>query len=268
MSAEELKRTLCATFCGGISVNPLATGYAISSVFEDDSGDPISFYLTPTDDGYQIEDDGSYLAHLVAKDIPIDQGQRSQLLEAILSRASAFVDKDTLEIRTSPFPATEISRRVTEFLSGMIRVRDLELLTREAVRSTFREDAIKALTHTLSHAANLNENEPISREFREFPADLVIRPRPSAPRAKPAAVYLVNTNDKLNEALLLKMEAVRLNRDDFEVIALIDELKPLSLRKFQLAQNRDVALPIFREDEDDAVNFIRRRLSIPEDTAA
>jgi hypothetical protein len=150
----------------------------------------------------------------------------------------------------------------------MIRVRDLELLTREAVRSTFREDAISALTLTLGHAANLNENEPISKEFREFPADLVIHPRPTAPGAKSAAVYFVNTNDKLNEALLLKMEAVRLKNYDFEVIALVDELKPLSLKKFQRAQNRDVALPIFREDEDDAVNFIRRRLAIPKKTAA
>src|SRR5262245_57208070 len=130
MRPEALKKTLCTTFCGGITVNPVASGYAISSAFEDSSGDRISFYLTPTDEGYRIEDDGAYLAHLIAKDIPIDQGQRGQLLDAILSSANAFWDTETYEIRTPAFSEDEVPRRVIDFLSGMIRVRDLELLTR------------------------------------------------------------------------------------------------------------------------------------------
>src|SRR5208282_4840447 len=107
MKPEELKRTLCSTFCGGITVNPVATGYAISSMFEDNSGDRISFYLTPSDQGFQIEDDGGYIANLIARDIPINQGTRGQLLEAILSQSNAFVDPDTYEIRTPVFPESE-----------------------------------------------------------------------------------------------------------------------------------------------------------------
>src|SRR5207253_1043635 len=116
------------------SVNPVASGYAISSVFEDDSGDRISFYLSPSQDGYLIEDDGSYLAHLVAKDIPINEGTRGQLLDAILSQGNAYWDKETLEIKTVSFPEADVTQRVIDFLSSMIRVRDLELLTREIVR--------------------------------------------------------------------------------------------------------------------------------------
>ena len=74
MLAEELKRKLCKTFCGGVTVNPLASGYAISSMFEDNSGDRISFYLLPAAEGYVIEDDGSYLSHLIAKDIRLSRG--------------------------------------------------------------------------------------------------------------------------------------------------------------------------------------------------
>jgi Domain of unknown function DUF1828 len=133
---EELKKQLCSTFCGAITVRPVPTGYAISSAFEDSSGDRISFYLTPSSDGYQIEDDGSYLAHLIARDIPINQGARGQLLDAILSQANAYWDKETFEIKTSSFAEAEIARRVVDFLSAMIRVRDLELITRDVVRST------------------------------------------------------------------------------------------------------------------------------------
>src|SRR4051812_11037242 len=104
IAADLLSQKLCKTFCSGITVNPVASGYAISSAFEDDSGDKISFYLSPALDGfYQIEDDGSYLAHLAAKDIPIGEGTRGQLLDAILSKADAYWDKETLEIRTTSF---------------------------------------------------------------------------------------------------------------------------------------------------------------------
>src|SRR5208283_1719204 len=70
MRAEDLKRQLCNIFCGSIDVRPVPSGLAISSAFEDSSGDPIGFYVTASEDGFQIEDDGAYLSHLIAKDIP------------------------------------------------------------------------------------------------------------------------------------------------------------------------------------------------------
>ncbi|MGP0058731.1 MAG: DUF1828 domain-containing protein [Beijerinckiaceae bacterium] len=271
MHPEELKKQLCSTFCGAINVQPVSTGYAISSAFEDTSGDRISFYLTPSFDGYQIEDDGSYLAHLIARDIPITQGTRGQLLDAILSQGNAYWDKETFEIKTPSFAESEIPRRVVDFLSSMIRVRDLELITREVVRSTFREDATESIKRSFGTVANLNEDEAIDRDFSEFPADLVIRPKPTQADAKAGAVYFINTNDKLNEALLLQIEAVVLKRDDdFVVIALIEdpEMKVLSRKKFQRAQNRSLTMPIFRGDEDAAMSMIGRRLNLPLPTKA
>lgn len=268
LQPKELTKLLCKTFCGAVSVHPVATGYAISSAFKDSSGDRIDFYLTPADDGYRLEDDGSYLAHLIAKDIPIDQGTRGQLLEAILRTADASWDRESLEIRTEVFHEAEVAGRVIDFLSGMMRVRDLELLTRDAIRSTFREDAIAAISNAVSHAAVLKENEVIGNEFKEFPADIIVHPNPNISKAKSGAIYLVNSNDKMNEALLLKMEAEKLNRTDFEVIALVEGLSQISLKRFQRAQNRDVAIPIFRDDEEAAANFIRRRLLIPPRIAA
>lgn len=271
MRPEELKKTLCSTFCGGISVQPMATGYAISSAFEDSSGDPISFYLTHADeDHYIIEDDGGYLAHLIAKDIPIYQGTRGQLLDAILFTANAHWDRDSLEIRTDAFSEEDVAKRVIKFLSSMIRVRDLELITREVVRSTFREDATRAIVEFLGGAANIIEDEPISKEFKDFPADLIIKPKSEYEKARPGAIYFVNSNDKLNEALMLQMEARQLNRSDFEVIALVEDadLRNIKRKIFQRAQNRELAMPIFREDELGAMNSIRRRLGYPQTAAA
>lgn len=260
----DLSKKLCSAFCSGVTVSPLASGYAISSPFQDASGDKISFYLSPSSDGYVIEDDGSYLAHLIAKDVPITDGMRAQMLDAILQHAGAYWDRETLEIKTSSFPEKDIPQRAIEFLSSMIRVRDLELITRENVRSTFREDATAALNNRLGNFASLEENEPIDRRFSEFPADLVLRPRATV-AGKPAALYFVNSNDKLNEALLLQIEAQSKRTDDFKVIAMIEEpeLKTLSKKRFQRAQNRALLMPIFRGDEDAAVEMVGSAMGLP-----
>lgn len=263
MQPDVLKRQLCTTFCGSINVRPVPSGLAISSAFEDQTGDPISFYLSQSDDGFLIEDDGAYLSHLIAKDIPIDQGTRGQLLDAILDQAHAYWDRETLEIRSEVFPETEISQRVVNFISSLIRVRDLELMTREVVRSTFREDATAAIQKRYGNIANFEEDKPVYADFSEFPADLVIMPKETG-RGRKGAIYFVNTNDRLNEALLLQMEAARLNRSDFEVIALIEEpdLKMISRKRFQRAQNRSLPMPIFRGDEEAAMTLIGRKLQM------
>jgi hypothetical protein len=265
INSDALKKAICHTFCSSITVNPVPTGFAVSTFFIDRSGDPIGCYVVEDGDDYCIEDDGEYLARLVGSGVPIDQGQRRQLLDAILAQGGATWDQDTYEIRSQIFVAGEIGPRLTNFLSSLIRVRDLELLTRDIVRSTFREDAIALLEERYRDLADFHENQAIDRTLSEFPADLVIRPKGSA-SGKTGAIYFVVSNEKLSEALLLQMEAERLKRDDFKIIALIEnsEMRLISKKKFQRAQNRSLSMPIFRGDEDAAVSKVARDLSLAE----
>lgn len=262
IDAEALRNNLCKTFSSSILVNPVPSGFAISTSFSDRSGDPLGFFVVESGDGFRIEDDGEYLARLVGSGIPIDQGQRAQLLEAILEQGGAFWDRDTYEIRSESFDKAQLGLRVTSFLSALIRVRDLELFTRDIVRSTFREDATAALEKMYGTVASFTENEAIDRTLSEFPADLVIRPKSQT--AKSGALYFITSNEKLSEALLLQMEAELLRRDDFRIIALIEdsEMRMLSKNKFQRAQNRSLAMPIFRGDEHAAVGRIGRDLAL------
>ncbi|WP_366656830.1 DUF1828 domain-containing protein [Fodinicurvata sp. EGI_FJ10296] len=262
IDAEFLKNSLCTTFCSSIVVNPVPSGFAISTVFSDRSGDPLAFYVVESGYGFCLEDDGEYLARLVGSGIAIDQGQRAQLLDSILEQGGASWDRDTYEIRSGSFDQSQLGRRLTGFLSALIRARDLELLTRDVVRSTFREDAVSALEQKYGQMARFDENEPIDPNLSEFPADLVIRPLESS--ARTGALYFVTSNEKLNEALLLKMESEQLGRKDFSIIALIEdsEMRMLSGKKFQRAQNRSLSMPIFRGDEDAAVARIGRDLAL------
>jgi hypothetical protein len=263
MRPDDFERALCRTFCEAITVRAVPSGFAISSAFKDGSGDRLSFYLTETADGFRIEDDGDYLAHLVARDIPIDEGTRGQLLDAILEQGAAYWDRETYEIRSAAFPQEELSRRTVEFISSLIRVRDLELITREVVRSTFREDVLTAMVQRFHNDVDIQENAPVANDFAEFPADIVLTPK-SHVGGRPGLIYLVNSNDKLNEALLALQDAQLQKREDFAVLALIEEpdMRVVSRKKFQRAQNRSLPMPIFRGDEDAAMTKIARELKI------
>lgn len=261
LDPEHIKRELCNAFCGAVQVHPVASGLAISSPFEDNAGDLISFYLAETSNGLRI--DGSYLAELIGKGVAIDQGSRSHFLDAILAQANATWDRETLEIRSEVISPETVAKSLISFLSSLIRIRDLEFLTRENVRSTFREDAIDAILRNFRDQVVLDEDKPVTEDLSEFPADLVIRPRLGV-AGRSGALYFVTSSEKLTEALLLKVEATNLKREDFAVIALIEEpgLHSIPRKKFQRAQNRSLSMPIFRGDEDNAMRFIAREMKI------
>jgi hypothetical protein len=266
ITPEKLKNALCAEFCSAFEVHPVASGYLVSSVFTDRSGDRISFFVVTEGGSYRLEDDGEYLARIVASGIEIERGQRGQLLDAILESEDAYWDRDTFEIRTSAFREAALAKRASSFLSALIRARDLELLTRELVRSTFREDAITAITERFGQVANIDQDVAVHKDFADFPSDVVVRPRLPG---RSGAIYFVNTNEKLGEALLLQQESKLKERMEFSVIALIEEpnMRLISRRKFQRAQNRDLAMPIFRGDEEAALDQIERKLEIRRNVA-
>ena len=259
---EQLKINLCRSFCSDISVRAVPVGLAVSTLFSDSSGDRLGFFVIEGPDGLRIEDDGDYLSDLVALGVPIDTGTRGQLLSAILAEGNAYWDRDTWEIQTNSFPEDEISSRLISFISSLIRVRDLELLTRENVKSTFREDAISALKTVYGDQIEIDENSAIDDSYSEFPVDIIVRSRENFNNL--GAIYLASSNDKLNEALLFKLELEQRYNKETKVFALIEEpdMRQISRRVFQRAQNRALSMPIFRGDENAAMAFVGRQIGL------
>jgi len=259
---QYLQDSLCNTFCSSISVNPVSSGLAVSTLFSDRSGDRLGFYVIEDDDSFHIEDDGDYLATMVATGFPIDTGRRAKLLDAVLEGVDAYWDRDTYEIKSAHFSKDELGKRLIGFLSALIRVRDIEYLALETVRSTFREDAISALKERFEGKADFDENDAIDADLSDYPADLVIRPRD--PTALKGAMFFATTNDKLNEALLCQIEIEQRERTDCRVLALVEdsEMRLISKRRFQRAQNRSLTMPIFRGDEKAAIMRIGKDLRL------
>lgn len=252
-----LQKMLSRSFCEKIVVRHVPMGLAISSPFKDNSGDRISFYIRENGESYRFEDDGEFIPDLIASGIDMEKGQRRQLLDGILAESNAYLDEDTFEIHSHSTSSPSIGDQSVRFLSALIRIRDLKLLTKEMVRSTFKEDAAQALKERFSETFLIENNAPLSPSFSDYPADLVMHSRSGG---KSAAVFFVNSTTQFLEAELLHGEIERSNyRNKYASIALMednDKITAIGTRRFARALNRGLPTPVFRGDEDAALKRI------------
>lgn len=257
---HDLLNALHQSFTNAISVRPVPAGYAINSPFYDNSGDTVAFYARDTEEGLVFEDDGSFLTHLIASGVDIESGQRRQLLEAILQESGAYWDSQTYEIRSIPVPSMQAGYASTRFLSGLLRLKSLEHLTRENVKSTFRDDAAAAIERDLSDAFHFEMHAALSREFEEFPADIVLSPK--TPGGRKLGLFLVTNPTPLVEAELLHREIERHGQEKlFGSVALIEEAEKISTigsKRYQRAVNGGLPTRFFRGTEQEAISSFRK----------
>jgi len=255
MDVRSLEKSLCSSFCESITVNPTPSGLAVSAFLTDESHDRIGFYVVEDADGVHLEDDGDYLSRLIAQGLDIDRGSRANFIESVLSRANAYIDPDTYEIKTLSFAPDQITKHVPNFLGALFRVRGVDYWTQDRVASTFKEDVYNALVKKLGNAANVFRDEIVDSAFTDFPCDITIAPKNTG---RKTAVFTVSSSEKLTEALTLKQEAIIKGRDDIVVAAVIESFPSnnISSRKFQRAINRSVAFSIYDGEEDAAINRI------------
>lgn len=256
MNAAMLTTELCRAFCSEISVSRIPAGLAFSGIFEDLRGDRISGYLIEDRGLPYLSDDGSFLSDLESSGIDFRDGNRAKFLEAVLADAGAFVDMDTLTIRTPEFDEEPNANRIARFLAALSRAQDVAFWNRERVKSTFADDLYEALILRLGPAANIAKSAPVNDALSDFPADLLISSKEKL--GDPLALFLVQNTDRLNEATLLSQEMKIRKKRDAKVVAVSDTGEGLSLssRRVSRALNRIDGLIVYRHDEDAAIDRI------------
>ena len=156
---EFLEKTLCQTFCSSVTVNPVPCGYAVSAIFLDSSGDRIGCYVVKDGDGFRIEDDGEYLAHLIGSGIDIDRGFFRQFLNSILKQSDASLDQDNYIIRSQHFHADQLCDGLLRFIASLIRVRDLEIFVQEEMVRFISKDDQPSAIFPLPHVGTTDDKE-------------------------------------------------------------------------------------------------------------
>lgn len=250
---QELRRA----FCDEITVREVPAGLAVSTAFRRADGDAITFYVVRNRQmpGFaHLEDDGENIPSLEAAGVDFETQTRVKAFADLLSEHGAEFDEDESVIRTGDMPEGELPRIAISFVALLLRLPDFLLLTEEHVQSAFREDAIKRIRHAIGSRAVISEDAPVSPHLAEVTPDLVL----TAEGRPPVAVFLAQTAQKVNDAIFLHMAAEYESHEPISVVALLEVEGSATKSLRQRAANRLAAVPIYRGEEDVAVQRIVR----------
>ena len=250
--------SLCRAFCGQLRVREIPKGYAISMPFESFPGEDLAFYAIKSGDegGYRIFEDGTLVPHLEAAGATLDNETRSEALASMLQEHRSSFDDYRGEFFRTVKPGETLEEACLDFMSLLIRARDLLLLVREKAESTFREDVRALILSTLADKAEIKEQEPVSAKLAEISPDMVLR----AKDRDPVALFIATTAPKLHEAIELQFMATYEQRIPLKVIAMIESDSSISGRVRVRADNRLDAVPRFRSEETVAIERVAKEV--------
>lgn len=140
MTAELLKKAVCASLCADVQLIPRDDGFIfVSTPFEFDDGDAYSVYLKPGAGGVRITDRGTTMMHLsYSNDLKkFRDGTRGALLQQVIQSSGLQEQDGEFFIDVS---GEDVGPAIVRFGQGLTRIHDLTYLNRFRVQSTFYED--------------------------------------------------------------------------------------------------------------------------------
>jgi Domain of unknown function DUF1828 len=254
-----MKEEICRAFCDEIRIKEVPVGLAISTAFRRADGDAIAFYAVRNRNEpalVRLEDDGTTRPYLEAAGVDFETQTREKAFALILEEYGAQYDDEEAVIRTADMPESEIARASIGFAALLLRLSDFLLLSQEHIASAFRDDAIKRIREAVGSRAVIEEDELVDAHLSEVRPDLVIR----APDRDPVAVFLAQSAQRVNDAIFLQMAALYEAHRPVSVVSLLELDSSITSKLRQRASNRLSAVPIYRNDEDQAVQRIVREV--------
>ena len=206
-------------------------------------------YVVHDDDGlWHIEDDGTVLPDAMAAGLDIESGVRESLLRGILASEGAEYDLETFQIRTPPLSEAEISDAAMRFVSALIRMQDLALLSKENVKASFAEDVARALRERKSDNYEIVMND----KHDTLSPDILIRKVGYG--FNQLRVYAASSDVRILEAMISYKSA---NVDDSPMVAVVNRRRGgVSEKRTITATNMGLPLAVVHDDSYDWVDRV------------
>ncbi|WP_207464494.1 DUF1828 domain-containing protein [Paracoccus fontiphilus] len=224
------------------------------------NGDPVGIYaIGPDRNGlWRLDDGGWILPMVISSGYDIASSQRRDALSAIVSSNGLQFDEDALEIHSAMLTAQEVPAAAVRFFSTISRVADLALWTHDRIRSTFKDDVKAKLEAMLPEGVTMEFDAIPDERVKDLRADVVLR----SPGVAPVALYLVQSDVPLFEAMLLKSETKGLPGRP-RVAALLEKEQSGTAKTRLRAVNRLDAWAVYSGEDESAVERIREELEHP-----
>lgn len=253
---------ICKAFCAEVRVTPFKGGYGVSTPFQDRQGDLLGYYvLGPDVSGkFCIVDNGLTVAVFENDGATLDSETRLSAFNEILgSYGAVFTDEDG-EISMGPIYHADLERKSLDFMAMLLRLQDMYLLTHEKTKNTFLEDVENRLNSLAIEGLTIESGVPVAADLTDVIPDYLLR---KAGFDRPVALFVVSHNEKIWQAMHLKMLADYETGTPLSVVALLhsDRVGTAPLRA--KADNRLDAVPKWEGDEMAALGRVLRELDVP-----
>ena len=137
---DAIVRSFRSKMCEEIELVPEGLGrYVVSTPFEYDDGDCLEIVLREQDEGWVLADEGCTFMRLTY-DVDEADLQRGTRQKIIANALTAFGVEDQDGELVLPVPGERFGDALFSFIQAVLKINDVSYLSREHVRSTFRED--------------------------------------------------------------------------------------------------------------------------------
>lgn len=253
-----LQQDICAAFCDGLIVRKVPVGFAISTPVTWFSDDTISFYARVEGERARLEDSGSLLFDLEGQGVDFSSENRREILSGILSDHGVDLSEEDGLFCTAWVPKAELASLALPFLTFLARVQDLLFLNREVVKSTFKEDLIRALEETFSDD-RVSFSEALIPDLPHYTVDIVVR----SESGKIAAVFPATNDVNVLRAVLFSMEVQKHNATNIVPFLIYENLDKgaITQQSREIAFNSDLTPAVWSGGREGVVRKVERYVS-------
>jgi hypothetical protein len=255
LDAATLQRRLVASVGQGIGVHDHGSGVLrVETPLAFADGDSLVVRLRQANGGYEWSDFGHTFMHL-SYGLDVDallSGKRGELLEAALLRLG-LDDRDGELVLSSG--DEELGSSLLRFAQALIHVSDLDYLSQERVRSTFREDVERLLSERFGSRAHFAHVDPEHDSAGEYPIDCLLDES-----RRPVAVMAVGNDDQCRDATITLQQFSAWGRELFSTAIFADQEK---INRRVLARFSNVCDKQFSSlagREESIVDYLEREL--------
>lgn len=244
VTADAIRKSLCATFCRDVAVAQLADCVAVSLPIVGRDGDHVTAYVSPATAGWRVSDKGATLMRLSYENdlAKLLTGARERLYNTVLLESG--ISEDDGELFTE-VAADALPMGLFSLGQGITRIEDLGLWTRSRVESTFTDD-LRSLILEVAGQGNVIEGYevPDIAGAENYPIDFCIR-TPGVP----LYVFGVSNKDKARLATIILQHLVAHKQkfNSMVVYSDIDEIPKPDVKRLMIAAN-DVIPSITERD--------------------
>lgn len=138
MNVELLEKEFKKKVCDEIAlVQEGLNRFIVFNPFMFDDGDHLVVLLKGKEGKWLFTDEGHTFMHVSYDDIDIDKGTRKKIIDSVLAGYSIKNQEGELIVE---IPDNQFGDALYSYLQGLIKITDINYLSRERVKSTFMED--------------------------------------------------------------------------------------------------------------------------------